>query len=605
MRRLPLVVLLAALPFGSCKCKGGLNNITGALTATPPSLAFGNVGIHSTKSLTTTIKNNGDAQLNIVLPAKVTGTNAAVFTPAPKFPADAGSATLIPLDIGQTAVLTVNYTPTAEESDTATVQVSDDTGDPPLTIDLTGTGKDPCYDVVCDAGAPNIDPAWHCFGSCDPTSGQCVYAGSCKDPSQCLSNGTCNVSTGACTGTSDCANPPATCSGNVLTGNFCSAGENCCNPGGFGTAQECHYSNTTVTCDCACVQNGNSASCAYAWQAAQPAPPTAGQVSSVWAGGQSANDLWLAEVTGNSGEINPNTVYQLQNGAWNQVAQVAGAYNPVCSGPGCGLSLVGSSDSDVYGAIDCTSVQSGTCAAGGAWHWTGSAADEAFSPATFPSCAVPANLPIATLFDLGGTGLALNSDCTGPELETGVGGSWTVSYNFHWYCQAPGALWGTATNDLWVSWGCQSSGSGGNPNPGQIIHYNGTGVDASSTFALPADGYADAMWGTGDGDIWAVGTNRWHYDGTAWSLDATPMPGGPDQTVWGNGSDYYAGGGYPQLYHWTSATDWTKECVYPGYGGPSITSFAYDGTNVFATATPTGSAANGELVQRCPGGQCQ
>ena len=49
---------------------------------------------------------------------------------------------------------------------------------------------------------------------------------------------------------------------------------------------------------------------------------------------------------------------------------------------------------------------------------------------------------------------------------------------------------------------------------------------------------------------------------------APPVTGNADQTVWGNSTDYFAGGGYIALYHWTSAAPTGRqECIAPGYGG--------------------------------------
>ena len=85
---------------------------------------------------------------------------------------------------------------------------------------------------------------------------------------------------------------------------------------------------------------------------------------------------------------------------------MANANSCICSGPGCGLSLAGSSDTDVYGVTDCTTVAGGTCTVGGAWHYTGAAADE-----NFPTLGgVGPDYPLTTLLDINGTGFALNSD---------------------------------------------------------------------------------------------------------------------------------------------------------------------------------------------------
>jgi hypothetical protein len=423
-----------------------------------------------------------------------------------------------------------------------------------------------------------------CFGTCN--AGKCVYAGPCSDRSQCLSNGTCNPSTGVCDGTSDCAAAGAgTCNGNVLTGDVAPGA---CNPG----AGTCLYNHTTVTCDCACVQSGANASCTYQWAPVQGIPT--GQASSAWSAGQTEGDLWLAVITGNNSGINPNTVYQQVNGTWNQVGQVANASSAICSGPGCGLALMGSSDQDVYGDNDCITVQGGQCTLGGAWHDTaGTTADEAF-----PMEANFSDYPLTTLIDIGGTAFAINSDTStsGPELVSGTNGTWKIVLGLHFGAETPGSLWGTSASDIWIGWGETSNGG-----PGELVHFNGTTLDTPA-FPLPAGEYAAGMWGTSDTDIWAVGTHRWHYNGT-WTEDAVAPPqSNADYTVWGNGTDYFAGGGYVALSHWTQATDWVLECVQPGYSDPSIQSFTGDGTNFYAT---TNSTTQSGLVQRCSTVNCQ
>ncbi len=589
MRKNALLLLLASLPFTGCNCRGNLGNTNGALVASPSPVNFQSQGAGSSKSITVVITNQGDAPVTINGAPKITGDTNKAFN---AFFPDAGAPISILLELGASTNMIVTYDPPGEETDNATVTVPNDTST--LTDVLEGTGVNPCFNVVCDAGVPaepgSSNPGG-CFGTCQ--AGKCVYAGPCSDQTQCLSNGMCNPSTGVCQGTSDCAQAgPGSCNGNILTGDVppgtCDQGDG-----------KCLYNTQTVTCDCSCVQNGSNASCTYSWEPVQGLPT--GSVASVWSAGQAQGDLWLSVINGTSAGINPNTVYQQVNGSWNQVAQVANAYSALCSGPGCGLALMGSGDKDVYGVTDCTTVGATSCTTGGAWHYTGSAADE-----NFPSLgSVGTDLPLTTILDIGGTAYALNSDPTGPEIVTGTAGTWTVLFNTEWHCQSQGALWGTSASDIWLSWGCDAQS--GTVGVGQLAHYNGSGLDASKAFPLPSGEYAEGLWGTSDNDIWAAGTHRWHYNGTAWTEDAVAPPGGnADQTVWGNGSDYFAGGGYIALYHLTQAagaitTDWTEECIAPGYGDPSVYSFASDGTNFYATTSSTTAPG---LVQRCENGTC-
>ncbi len=451
----------------------------------------------------------------------------------------------------------------------------------------SSSGQASCLGVVCEGSGTSDDGGPSCVGTC--VAGACVYGGACSDKAQCLSNGSCNPTTGACQGTSDCEVAGAsTCNGDLLTGEI---PPGACDQG-TGT---CLYNTETVTCDCACVQTGSTASCTYQWEPVQGLP--SGSAASVWSAGQTAGDLWLAVINGTNTELNPNAVYHEVNGAWTQVGTVANAYSAICAGPGCGLALVGSTDSDVYGVTDCTAVSGGQCTAGGAWHYTGTAADE-----NFPSLGSSGpDLPLTTILDIAGTGYALNSAPSGPEIVSGTAGTWTILFDTKWGCESQGGIWGTSSSDLWLGWGCNGVGAG------QLAHFNGAGLDSSKTFPLPAGEYVEGLWGTSDSDIWAAGTHRWHYNGTSWTEDAVAPPGGNgDQAVWGNGTDYFAGGGYVGLFHLaqtggTITTDWTEECVAPGYADPSVYSFASDGTNFYATTSSTTAPG---LVQRCPNGIC-
>ena len=563
---LGLQALLVPVAISGCNCHQKFSGLNGNLSASPPSLAFGNQAQGSKVTKTVTLTNTGTAGLQVSSVA-IQGDSHNAFKAA---------LTPTSLDVGATMTMTVSYTPPAQETDSATAVVESDGG--PLSIPLTGTGIYACDGILCN-GTNGV-----CSGTCQIQNGKgvCVFGGPCADPAQCLSSGSCaasptNAQVGICTGTSDCVKPgQGTCNGNVLSGDIAPG---TCDQG----TGKCLYNQQTVTCDCACVAQNGTASCQYNWAPISGAPT--GEYASVWASGQTAGDLWASVINRASAGAtdNPQTIYHLSGGSWSQAAQIGNAQNPFCQGPGCGVLLTGSSDSDIYGAVDCTQVTSGNCTAGGAWHLTSAAADEPFTPATFQSGTV-ADLPLTPILDLGGTGFALNSDPTGPELMSNGRGSWTVTHNFHWYCQSLGSLWGSSATDLWIAWGCQSNGGGTSSN-GSIWHWDGTSATASMPFAT--NDYAAAMWGSGGSDIWAVGSQRWHYNGSAWSLyTTTPMPSGPDYALWGNASDYYAGGGYPDLYHYTqSSQQWALECVYPGHNDPQVTSFSSDGTSVYAATS--------------------
>ena len=98
------------------------------------------------------------------------------------------------------------------------------------------------------------------------------------------------------------------------------------------------------------------------------------------------------------------------------------------------------------------------------------------------------------------------------------------------------------------------------------------------------------MAGTSDTDIWAVGTQRWHNNGSGWTLGTPPPAGEPDESLWSVGDGtYFAAGNYPGVYHYANNA-WTLECLAPGYTGndPSVSQVAGDTSDDFYAATQQG-----------------
>src|SRR5690348_13785871 len=113
---------------------------TSQLTATPNNVSFGNVGVGSSSSLGVTLKNTGNSNVTIsgVTPSggdySANGVNA--------------NTTLTP---GQSATLSVTFTPAATGSASGSVSVTSNANNSPATISLNGSGVTP---TAAPQGAP-------------------------------------------------------------------------------------------------------------------------------------------------------------------------------------------------------------------------------------------------------------------------------------------------------------------------------------------------------------------------------------------------------------------------------------------------------------------
>ena len=118
----------------------------GTLSLANASIDFGSVVAGVTKTLTVTATNSGSAAITI---NSVTVSNANFSVTAPSFPATIAA--------GQSATLSLAFTPTAVKSFTATVTITSNASDSAATISLSGAG--------IAAGQLASNPSSEAFGS--------------------------------------------------------------------------------------------------------------------------------------------------------------------------------------------------------------------------------------------------------------------------------------------------------------------------------------------------------------------------------------------------------------------------------------------------------
>jgi len=127
----------------------------GNLSLANANIDFGSVVAGATKTLTVTVTNSGSAAVT-VNSAAISSNNFSVT--APSFPATIAA--------GQSATLSVAFTPDAVGSFTATVTIASDASDPTATISLSGTG--------IAAGQLASNPSTEAFGSVTVGSQQSI-----------------------------------------------------------------------------------------------------------------------------------------------------------------------------------------------------------------------------------------------------------------------------------------------------------------------------------------------------------------------------------------------------------------------------------------------
>jgi len=152
-----LLIILASLALSSCAgyttaASGGnsttgnpANPAAGVLSPSVSSLSFGNVAVGNVATQMVSVTNTGTATVKISQ-AVITGSGFEVVS--------GGGATSVP--VGQSSNVQVQFAPTAEGSDTATLAVMSDASNSPLGISLSGTGA---------GGALSASPSSANFGS--------------------------------------------------------------------------------------------------------------------------------------------------------------------------------------------------------------------------------------------------------------------------------------------------------------------------------------------------------------------------------------------------------------------------------------------------------
>jgi hypothetical protein len=161
-------------------------------------------------------------------------------------------------------------------------------------------------------------------------------------------------------------------------------------------------------------------------------------------------------------------------------------------------------------------------------------------------------------------------------------------------------VWGAAPNDVWIV-GASGSAYHWNgsaltavPVPGATVLNAVSGSSASDVWAVGngifhwnGSAWAQSFASVGD-DVWAVAPNNvWvasgatdalHFDGTTWT--ATPLTDFGLFSIWGEGTQAYAGGEGQALFHFAGGT-WT---TIQGRGGSSsgIQDIGGLGADVFA-----------------------
>jgi hypothetical protein len=114
-------------------------------------------------------------------------------------------------------------------------------------------------------------------------------------------------------------------------------------------------------------------------------------------------------------------------------------------------------------------------------------------------------------------------------------------------------VWGTGPGDVWAVGNHQTATT---PSTGAIEHWDGA---TWSAIPIGAAYTLKAVWGTGTRDVWAVGERGTilHWDGSSWSAVPSGTPR-PLTGVWGSGpSDVWAVGFGGTIKHW-DGTVWSS-----------------------------------------------
>jgi hypothetical protein len=118
------------------------------------------------------------------------------------------------------------------------------------------------------------------------------------------------------------------------------------------------------------------------------------------------------------------------------------------------------------------------------------------------------------------------------------------------------AIWADATDDVWA---CCGNG---------VLHWDGKSVTATS---LASEVIYTGIWGASATDIYLVGDDVKHYDGTSWST-FTP-PEGAAQWVSGSGPNDVWIAGQSYVTHWDGAAWSDVTTDIPGLAGEAVLGF--------------------------------
>lgn len=202
-------------------------------------------------------------------------------------------------------------------------------------------------------------------------------------------------------------------------------------------------------------------------------------------------------------------------------------------------------------------------------HWDGSTVTKSFLPNVF----VPGNW--FNTLGVWGTN-ASNMWCCGVEQDNMV--TMQIAHIFYWNGSTwteqtlPGgitylqSIWGSSATDIWACYGTT------------LLHFNGTSWSVSATPTFGMTDSVNAVWGGAANDVWLAGRTLtpsfaiklWHWNGTTWSVFATAGTGTANNTIYsiiGTSTSnvyFFSSDG---IFYWDGATlTYNKGPIIPGLG---------------------------------------
>lgn len=329
----------------------------------------------------------------------------------------------------------------------------------------------------------------------------------------------------------------------------------------------------------ACAQTSDGACDDFEWYPVNTNHPPGIGIAAVW--GSGANDVWLVGAAGIVDHWDGNewtsmsvkTNWSLQavwgtgpNDVWivsaaNKIFHSTGfagadttwsPVTPILAGEGLGITNVmrtiwGTSPSDIWVAGDIVPVaRPGSYSLEGAWRTA--VVDDGIEWAPIVQGETEADVPrirgiwgsesagiwMVGYTTMGNTPRPFTAHANGPTGPGGGAPAWTqVDTQSRSLLHA---VWGSGPGDVWAV-----------GDFGTIRHFTGT-TEMWSVVDSPTRENLRGLWGAGPKDIWAVGEHGTllHYDGTSWRHSTAALP--PDDkpnlySVWGSGpSDVWAVG---------------------------------------------------------------